>query len=246
MQPEAEDLDYRETADVTSVHAAIKREHAEPETGNLPAPGWLIVLAMILVGIASYYLGAFGGGFSGSVYNERAGFAGADTGAGGAGATAAAAPETLAQLGKKVFTQNCVTCHQATGQGLAPSFPPLVQSEWVLGSPKRATMIVLKGLQGPVHVKGQVFNGAMPAWGTNLTDKKIAAVLSYVRSEWGNKAPEITPEQVTAVRKEIAAHAEPWTEGELLAVPANAPIAGAPAPSPAASASPAAPAAPGK
>ena len=230
MQPGADELDYRETADVTTVHGAIKREHAEPEAGTLPAPGWLIVMAMFLVGFASYYLGAFSGGFGGNVYNERAGFAGADTatGAAGAGATPAA-PETLAQFGKKVFTQNCVTCHQATGLGLAPAFPPLVQSEWVLGSPKRTTMIVLKGLQGPIHVKGQIFNGAMPAWGVNLTDKKIAAVLSYVRSEWGNTAGEITPEQVAALRKELAARSEPWTEADLLAVPANASIGGAPA-----------------
>ena len=224
MQSGPDDLDYRETQDVTQVHGAIQREHAEPVTGTLPAPGWLIVFAMILIGCAAFYLGAFSGGFSGSVFNERQGFGG-DQGAGTAGGAAgvAAAPETLAQIGKKVFAQNCVTCHQPTGLGLPPSFPPLVQSEWVLGSPKRVTMIVLKGLQGPVHVKGQVFNGAMPAWGTNLTDKKIAAVLSYVRSEWGNTAGEITPEQVAAVRKELVARTEPWGEADLLAVPADAP-----------------------
>ena len=244
MQQGADDLDYRETPDVTQVHGAIQREHAEPVTGTLPVPGWLIVFAMVLIGGAAFYLGAFSGGFSGSVFNERAGFAGADqtSEAAGAAGGAAAAPETLAQLGKKVFAQNCVTCHQLTGLGLPPSFPPLVKSEWVLGSPKRMTMIVLKGLQGPVHVKGQVFNGAMPAWGANLTDKKIAAVLSYVRSEWGNTAGEITPEQVTAVRKELAARAEPWAEADLLAVPADAP-AGQATPTAPQKSGPAAPAA---
>ena len=83
-------------------------------------------------------------------------------------------------------------------------------------------MILLKGLQGPVHVKGQIFNGAMPAWGINLSDKKIASVLSYIRSEWGNKASEITPEEVIAVRKEFAARVDPWAEADLLAVPAEA------------------------
>jgi len=222
MQPEAEDIDYRETAAVTEVHRAVQREHPEPGAGELEAPAWLIVLTMVLIGCAAFYLGAFSGGFSGNVFNERVGFIGADQAAGTGAASAPAAPETLAQLGKKVFAQNCVTCHQATGLGVPGSFPPLVQSDWVLGSPKRVSMIVLKGLQGPVHVKGQVFNGAMPAWGVNLTDKKIAAVLSYVRSEWGNKAGEITPDQVAAVRKAVAAHAEPWTEADLLAVPVEA------------------------
>ena len=236
MQSGSDDVDYRETADVTEVHGAIKREHREPETGALPAPAWLILFGTFLIGFACFYLGAFSGGFSGNVFNERVGFIGADQASGGTlagGAGAAAAPETLAQLGKKVFTQNCVTCHQPTGMGLPPAFPPLVQSEWVLGTPKRIEMILLKGLQGPVHVKGQVFNGAMPAWGALLTDKKIAAVLTYIRSEWGNTAGEITPEQVAAVRKEVAARGEPWTEADLLAVPqekAAAPAATSPTP----------------
>lgn len=234
MQPEAEDIDYRETDGVMELHRAAEREHPEPAAGQLDAPAWLIVLTMALIGCAAFYLGAFSGGFSGNVFNERAGFVGADQ-AGGP-AAASAAPDTLAQLGKKVFTQNCVTCHQATGLGVAGSFPPLVASEWVMGSPKRVAMILLKGLQGTVHVKGQTFNGAMPAWGANLTDKKIAAVLSYVRSEWGNKAGEITADQVAGVRKEVASRAEPWTEADLLAIPAEAasnpavPVSGASAP----------------
>jgi len=84
-------------------------------------------------------------------------------------------------------------------------------------------------------VKGQVFNGAMPAWGANLTDRKIAAVLSYVRSEWGNNAGEVTPEQVASVRKEVAAHVDPWAEADLLAVPADAKLEAAATPAPSAS-----------
>ena len=224
MQPGAEDVDYCETVDLNEAHA-VQREKQEPTAGFLPGPVWLLMSALGLFGIAGYYMGAYNGGFDASVYDERAGLSATETAAGGAGAGAAtAAPETLAQQGKKVFTQNCVTCHQASGLGLPPAYPPLAGSEWVVGSEKRAIMILLTGLQGPVHVKGQAFNGAMPAWGGNLTDKKIAAVLTYVRSEWGNQAGEITPEQVAAVRKETASRAEPWGEADLLAVPADAKV----------------------
>lgn len=239
MQSGDDNLDYRETEDVMIVHGAIEHEDKKPADGAVPIPPWLIAIAMVVTFSAAYYLGAFSGGFSGDIFNERLGSSaegGSNAGA-GSGSGAAAPVETLAQQGKKVFTQNCVVCHQPTGMGLPPTYPPLVKSEWVLGTPKRAVMILLKGLQGPVHVKGQVFNGAMPAWGLTLTDKKIAAVLSYVRSEWGNNAGEITPDQVTAVRKEVAAHSDPWAEADLLAVPADAKLE-TPAP-PAASASPA-------
>ena len=72
-------------------------------------------------------------------------------------------------------------------------------------------MILLKGLQGPVTVEGHPFNGAMPAWGTTLTDKKIAAILTYVRQAFGNTAGPIAPEQIADARKEFARAPDSWS-----------------------------------
>jgi hypothetical protein len=81
-------------------------------------------------------------------------------------------------------------------------------------------MIVMKGLQGPVTVKGQKFGAAvMQPWDKTLTDQKIADVLTYERSEWGNNASPVTAEQIAALRKELASHAESFTEHDILAVP---------------------------
>jgi hypothetical protein len=81
-------------------------------------------------------------------------------------------------------------------------------------------MIVLKGLTGPVKVKGQQFGAAvMQPWDKTLTDQKIADVLTYERSEWGNNASPVTAEQIAALRKELASHAESFTEHDILAVP---------------------------
>jgi hypothetical protein len=81
-------------------------------------------------------------------------------------------------------------------------------------------MIVLKGLQGPVKVKGQEYGSAvMQPWDKTLTDQKIADVLTYERSEWGNNASPVTAEQVSALRKELASRAESFTEHDILAVP---------------------------
>jgi mono/diheme cytochrome c family protein len=236
--------DYRETNDITEVHAAIKREHEEPSTGNMPMPVWLLVTSIVAVALAFAYVGIFHGGFSGEVFNERDSspqllFSETNKAA-GAGAEVAAKEETLADQGKKIYAANCVACHQPTGLGVPNAFPPLSGSEYVMGSPKRLSMILLKGLQGPVEVKGAKFNGAMPAWEKVLTDKKIAAVLSYIRQEWGNKAPEVLPEQIEGSRKEFSARAESWTAADILAVPADAPLSGG-APAASGTTAPAAP-----
>ena len=91
-------------------------------------------------------------------------------------------------------------------------------------------MIVLKGLQGPVTVKGQQYGTAvMQPWDKTLTDQKIADVLTYERSEWGNNASPVTSEQVAALRKELANHPNSFTEPEILATPDEDLSGGAPA-----------------
>jgi hypothetical protein len=88
-------------------------------------------------------------------------------------------------------------------------------------------MIVLKGLQGPVMVKGQKFGSAvMQPWDKTLNDQKIADVLTYERSEWGNSASPVTAEQIAALRKELANHPDSYTEPDVLAVPAEGELPG--------------------
>ena len=88
-------------------------------------------------------------------------------------------------------------------------------------------MIVLKGLQGPVTVKGQKFGAAvMQPWDKTLTDQKIADVLTYERSEWGNNGSPVTAEQIAALRKELANHPNSFTEPDILAIPADQDLSG--------------------
>src|SRR5919204_6236645 len=129
--------------------------------------------------------------------------------------------------GKKVFAANCQTCHQANGLGVAGQYPPLAGSEFTTGGSRRPAMIVLKGLTGPVTVKGQQFGSAvMQPWDKTLTDQKIADVLTYERSEWGNNASPVTTEQIAALRKELANHPNSFTEPDILAGPAGGGVSG--------------------
>jgi len=121
------------------------------------------------------------------------------------------------KLGSHVFKTNCLICHQASGLGLSSLYPPLAQSEWVLAqnshSEEHLILILLHGLQGPIMVRGAFYNGYMSGW-SHLPDSEIAAVLSYIRTEWGNLAMPVTLRMVAAVRKNVS-RTRPWTWNEL-------------------------------
>lgn len=220
-------------SDFDEGNSAVQREVAEPGFGGNSLPIGLLVAAAAIVFWAGIYLGMFSGGFSGNVYNERSGLPTLGSGGAAGGAAGETKPLSVVDEGKRYFTQNCVVCHQATGLGVPGQYPPLAKSEFANGGSRRLAMILLKGLIGPVTVEGAQFNGAMPAWEKALSDKKIAAILTYVRQEWGNKAPEIAPEQIAAARKELASRTESWSFADIMAVPADAEMPGGAPPAPA-------------
>ena len=112
-------------------------------------------------------------------------------------------------LGKEIYEREgfCSTCHQSEGEGLpASGFPPLAGTKWVQGSEELIIKIVLKGLMGPIEVNGQDYPGQVPmtAYENMLNDEEIAAVVSYVRSSFGNSAGMVDAATVSRVRKETA------------------------------------------
>jgi mono/diheme cytochrome c family protein len=211
--------------DPLKVTAAAKREHPEPVEGNQVLPSGLLLLFAAIICFAGVYFGIYHGGFDGSVYNESESTPDllSSKKSGAAAVAQPTAELSLSEQGKAIYS-NCQPCHQASGLGVAGQFPPLVGIDYVIGSEKRLVSILLKGLGGPVTVGGTTYNGAMPAWEKALSDRKIAAVASYVRSTWGNAAPEITEAKVAALKKQLADRSAPWTEAELQAIPADAVI----------------------
>jgi mono/diheme cytochrome c family protein len=101
-------------------------------------------------------------------------------------------------------------------EGLAP---PLVGSEWVAGSDQRLARIVLHGLRGPIKVQQQVYALDMPALAIALDDDQVAAVLTYVRRQWGQSAAPVDPAIVKKIREETTQREDAWTEVELLKIP---------------------------
>src|SRR5689334_5988731 len=121
MKEGPERIDYQETADVTEVHAAVKREHAEPTAETTPMPLWLTVLCGASVAWAGAYFGVLNGGLSSNVYNEYESSPAALFPLPQKGSTAII-EVTLAAQGKTVYAQ-CVGCHGGTGTGVPGQFP---------------------------------------------------------------------------------------------------------------------------
>jgi mono/diheme cytochrome c family protein len=116
--------------------------------------------------------------------------------------------------GQAVYNRTCIACHQPTGLGIAPVFPPLAGSEWVAMSPSVAVRNILHGMTGPVSVKGTIYNGMMPAV-AGLSDGDIADVVSYVRNSFGNTGAVVTEDEVKAIKAKYADRKTPWTAEEF-------------------------------
>jgi mono/diheme cytochrome c family protein len=203
----------------------LRHEPPEPATQRGSIPILLIAAMVVLFYWADMYvvthgadLGGKGGAFPVTVYDPYRTHAQLE----------AANPETpeekMFKLGRTVYSAvGCVACHQSGGAGVPGQFPPLAGSEWVLTeNPARIIRIILNGFTGPVTVRGQAFNNTMPPLGSALDEKSAAAVLTYIRNAWGNKASPVTPEQVAKVRQEIGGRTDMFTAPELEQVPVPA------------------------
>lgn len=191
-------------------------EEFEPTAGLAPTPIWLIVLFGALFYWGQLYLDSHGGGFHPQVYEKFASFE----------HVRAANPVDPTRerviKGEALFAL-CGACHGTSGQG-GPLAPPLAGSEWVNEpNPARLIRIPLHGLTGKITVKGVEYNMSMTAFGGQLNDEDLAAILTYIRQAWGNSAPPVTTEQVAAVRKETTDRSQQWTDQEIKAISVSGP-----------------------
>lgn len=132
--------------------------------------------------------------------------------------------EARKQAGQQVYATICLACHQPTGAGIPGMFPPLAGSDWVTAKkPDRLIRLVLHGVAGPISVNGKPFSTPAPIMPpqTTLTDAQVADVLTYVRAAFGNGASAVAAAEVAEVRQTEVARRAPWTEAELLNIPAE-------------------------
>jgi mono/diheme cytochrome c family protein len=182
----------------------IAREKPDPQEQSRPLPWFIVMFLGAMTMWGAFYIYATPSGGGSALGDQRS----------------IAALEPRAQVpsgadGRELYGAKCAACHQPSGLGVPGVFPPLAGSEWVLGGEKTLIGIVLHGVTGELEVKGHKYSGAMPAWAA-LNDAEIAAVLTYVRSEWGNRAAPVAAAAVQSVRAATKDRTAPFAGGAEL------------------------------
>jgi mono/diheme cytochrome c family protein/glucose/arabinose dehydrogenase len=131
---------------------------------------------------------------------------------GAAAPVAALTPEEQQRFdaGQEVYRNVCQACHQSDGRGMDRLAPSLLDSTFAVARPEIPVRILLNGKEGPV--------GLMPPVGQTFTDEQIAAVLTYIRREWGQTGSPVDAAMVQAVRSATAGRTKPWSNEELEAL----------------------------
>lgn len=96
---------------------------------------------------------------------------------------------STADIGARIYSSNCVPCHQQTGAGIPGVYPSLAKSPVVLGDPAELALWVIKG-QRPASMPAGRYSTQMLQFGW-MKPADAAALLSYLRSNFGNSAPSV-------------------------------------------------------
>jgi mono/diheme cytochrome c family protein len=173
----------------------------EPSATQSTVPMWIFIVTLLLLFLGAVYFDHHSGWFNAKVYSPYVSAEQLELYQPKSGAAAAAAQ------GKKVYETVCGICHGVDGMGKPNQAPPLAGSEWVItGGFHRLAQIPLNGLNGSLQVEGKDWNLNMAPMGANLSDADLAAVLTYIRSSWGNKAGAVSADDVKAIRAVVAGH----------------------------------------
>jgi len=114
----------------------------------------------------------------------------------------AVAPVTFS--GGTIFVTACGNCHNPNGRETGAS-PPLDGNAHVTApDPRQMLEIIVGGVSGPLTVNGRTYNGAMPGWTGRLSNSDVAAVATYIRSAWSNRASGVNEQEVAAAGPAVA------------------------------------------
>lgn len=187
-------------------------ETGEPTVTRSAAPMWIIVVTLALLFIGGLFLDSHGGWFNKNVYAPYQ----------SAEQLASFQPKNPGdnKRGKMLYESVCGICHGSDGAGKPGQAPALAGSEWVTTKGyNRLAHIPLAGVAGAIQVGGKDWNLNMAAMGAALPDEDVAAVLTYIRTSWGNKAEAVTADDVKKVRAEIGKSPQPYSGAQLQAMP---------------------------
>jgi mono/diheme cytochrome c family protein len=105
------------------------------------------------------------------------------------------------ERGKMVYSENCISCHMGTGEGVTATFPPLAKSDYLMKTPESAIKAIKFGLIGKIKVNDVEYDNMMPNPG--LANDEIADVMNYIMNTWGNSSEKklVTEKMVEEIKE---------------------------------------------
>ncbi len=184
--------------DMNDEPSCCQSSNPEATATKAAVPVWIIVFMLVVLFIGGWYFDQHSGWGDKNLYAPYS----------SAEQLAAFQPQSgdaaFAAKGKAVYESVCGICHSSDGLGKAGQAPPLAGSEWVAKDVISLARVPLVGLNGPIQVAGHDWNLAMAPMGAGLSDADLAAVLTYIRTAWGNKSNPVSEVDVKAARAAIS------------------------------------------
>lgn len=190
--------------DIYDIHEASFREQSLPDEGNEKGPWWLYTIIALTFAFGFFYMGFYFGEFSQqphTLYTVKE------------SDVEEVQEISKSELGEQLYGQVCQTCHQANGQGVPGVFPTLHDAPLAVNEKEKLVALILHGLEGKLVRDNGTYDAMMPPWESRLNDEELAAVATYVRQSFDNKASEVMAEDVTPIRD--LNRDSYWTEEEL-------------------------------
>ncbi|MGJ8671335.1 c-type cytochrome [Rubritalea sp.] len=185
--------------EVTRSAAAASREQQLRENGLEPVSIWIMIAGFIVAVVGGSVLLSSENLFDYETFTKD-GYVRGEFETGGSTIPTALAGDAYLKRGAALY-KNCASCHGTGGAGVAGVYPPLAGSEWVTGSGKVPALVMIHGVSGPISVKGNDYNGAMPPMADGWSDFDIAALTYYLQNNFGNNVGEIfSAEQIAEIR----------------------------------------------
>ena len=173
------------------------KSEGEPTATAAPVSIWFFIVTLGLLFVGAVYFDHHSGWFDSQVYGPY----------NSSEQLLAFQPESadaaFVAKGRAAYERTCGSCHATDGLGKAGQAPLLAGSEWVTGDVTALARVPLAGLNGPIKVAGHDWNLAMAPMGAGLSDADLAAVLTYIRTAWGNKSSAVSEAEAKAARAAI-------------------------------------------
>ena len=112
--------------------------------------------------------------------------------------------------GQQLYATNCASCHGMQGNGIEGVYPPVVNTDWVTGTPSIPLRVLLHGLEGQINVGGITYKANMPSFSARLSIAEMTAIVNFLRVRSDSSLTPVTQDQAIRIGRNYRNRVTPW------------------------------------